>query len=191
VWDIARQELRDSLTDLPRIASKLLASEDGRVIAAVHGDEVQFYGRDRPSRGPSSRLRFPSEAFGVAMALSPNGQLFAYATEGTVTLVDVPSGETLGAIETEYGALAGLAFVAVGFGVAPEAMARSATTIGWAKTVAGSPIAFPAVSGVVLATDGAHGDGAVPHVVSLVAYVLSLPAMYLLTRGFWGRKLKP
>jgi hypothetical protein len=111
VWDIARQELRDSLTDLPRIASKLLASEDGRVIAAVHGDEVQFYGRDRPSRGPSSRLRFPSEAFGVAMALSPNGQLFAYATEGTVTLVDVPSGETLGAIETEYGALAGLAFV--------------------------------------------------------------------------------
>ena len=45
------------------------------------------------------------------MALAPNGQLFAYATEGTVTLVDVPSGETLGAIETEYGALAGLAFV--------------------------------------------------------------------------------
>jgi hypothetical protein len=86
--------------------------------------------------------------------------------------------------------LAGAVLIGLGFAIIPEGMARSATASGWAKTFAGSPIVFPVVPVVVLATEGARRSPAVPYVVSLAAYVLTLPVTSLVARRLW-RKPKP
>jgi hypothetical protein len=79
--------------------------------------------------------------------------------------------------------LAGLVFVAVGYAVMPDAMARTPGRA-WAGTVMGSPIVFPTVSVFSMITEGARGAGTMPHVASTAVYVALLPLTYVVFRRF-------
>jgi len=128
VWDIATKQVRDSLIGIA-VNSTLLASEDGSVIASMDGVMLQFWRRGE--REPSSRFRWKPGAAGRTLALSPNGELFAYDFEGKVTLGDVRRGDIIGEVETGQGAAVTLAFVDKGralVAVSPDGrIARIAT----------------------------------------------------------------
>jgi hypothetical protein len=71
--------------------------------------------------------------------------------------------------------VAGLVFVAVGYAVMPDAMAR---------TPGRAPIVFPTVSAFSMITEGARGAGTMPHVASTAVYVALLPLTYVVFRRF-------
>jgi len=108
VWDIATKQVRDSLIGIA-VNSNLLASEDGSIIASMDGLMLQFWRRGE--REPSSRFRWKPGTSARTLALSPNGELFAYDHEGKVTLGDVRRGDIIGEIDTGQGTAIALAFV--------------------------------------------------------------------------------
>jgi WD40 repeat protein len=107
VWNLANRQVRDSFIGIGMYASSVLASEDGRTVAAVQEDMVQFWRTGTPA--PFARLRWTMRS--ETVALSPDGTLFAFDNNGTVTLVDVARGEALGQVETGGISAVGLAFV--------------------------------------------------------------------------------
>jgi hypothetical protein len=106
VWDVAAKQVRDSLIGIA-VMSRLSASADGSVIAAMDGTLVQFW---RGTREPSSRFRWKNGAAPRAFTISGNGQLFAYDYAGKVTIGDVARGDIIGEMETSQGAAASLVF---------------------------------------------------------------------------------
>ena len=106
VWDLATRQLRDSLTGTAFYSSQLIASEDGSTVAAVGIDATSFWRKGQSAVFSRYRGTTPN-----AIALSPDGSLFAFADHGIVTLADVARGEPLGQLETGHERVSHLAFV--------------------------------------------------------------------------------
>jgi WD40 repeat protein len=125
VWDLSTRTLRKLMDDVEFRAEALVVSGDGSTVAGVSSSVVKFWRMDQGK--PIAKFRWLN--WTTAVALSPDGSIFAYDYGRELGVVDVARAGLLGIVAVPEGSSGVLAFSADGRAVLSAGNGGSVTRL--------------------------------------------------------------